>query len=54
MADMTNINVNYRLYVPTMLVIGLHGWILPPIGIILCDFVVYSGETREDTQKYGF
>ena len=25
-----------------MLVIGLHGWILPPVGIVLCDFVVYS------------
>ena len=32
-----------RLYVPTMLVIGLHGWILPPVGILLCDLIVYSG-----------
>lgn len=30
------------LYVPTLLVIGLHGWILPPLGILLCDMVVYS------------
>ncbi|XP_023319617.1 uncharacterized protein LOC111694818 isoform X3 [Eurytemora carolleeae] len=34
--------IHILLYVPTMLVIGLHGWILPPIGILLCDFVVYS------------
>ena len=25
-----------------MLVIGLHGWILPPLGILICDMVVYS------------
>jgi hypothetical protein len=25
-----------------MLVIGLHGWILPPALILLCDFVGYS------------
>ena len=30
------------MYIPTMLVIGLHGWILPPALILLCDFVVYS------------
>ena len=34
--------INSRLYIPTMLVIGLHGWILPPVGIVLCDFFVYS------------
>ena len=31
-----------RLYVPTMLVIGLHGWILPPGAILVCDLFVYS------------
>ncbi|XP_043197799.1 trace amine-associated receptor 13c-like [Amphibalanus amphitrite] len=30
------------LYIPTLLVIGLHGWILPPIGILICDMIVYS------------
>ena len=25
-----------------MLVIGLHGWYLHPIAILLCDFIVYS------------
>ena len=25
-----------------MLVIGLHGWFLHPIAILLCDMVVYS------------
>jgi len=30
------------LYIPTMLVVGLHGWILPPGAILLCDFFVYS------------
>ncbi|QQP54991.1 Uncharacterized protein FKW44_008015, partial [Caligus rogercresseyi] len=33
---------HFLLYVPTMLVIGLHGWFLHPIGILLCDMVVYS------------
>ena len=32
----------FRLYVPTMLVIGLHGWILPPGAILVCDLFVYS------------
>ena len=27
---------------PTMLVVGLHGWILPPGAILLCDLFVYS------------
>ena len=31
-----------RLYVPTMLVIGLHGWVLPPGAILVCDLFVYS------------
>ena len=31
-----------RLYVPTMLVVGLHGWILPPGAILVCDIFVYS------------
>merc|ERR1711892_192745 len=30
------------LYVPTMLVVGLHGWILPPEAILICDLFVYS------------
>ena len=25
-----------------MLVVGLHGWILPPSLIIICDMIVYS------------
>ena len=25
-----------------MLVVGLHGWILPPGAILLCDIFVYS------------
>ena len=25
-----------------MLVVGLHGWILPPAAILLCDVFVYS------------
>ena len=33
---------HFLLYVPTMLVIGLHGWFLHPIAILLCDMVVYS------------
>ena len=32
----------FRLYVPTMLVVGLHGWILPPGAILFCDLFVYS------------
>ena len=32
----------FRLYVPTMLVVGLHGWILPPGAILVCDIFVYS------------
>ena len=35
-------NLFHRLYVPTMLVIGLHGWILPPGAILVCDLFVYS------------
>ena len=30
------------MYVPTMLVIGLHGWFLHPIAILVCDMVVYA------------
>lgn len=30
------------LYIPTMLVVGLHGWILPPGAILFCDLFVYS------------
>ena len=33
---------HFLLYVPTMLVIGLHGWFLHPIAILLCDMIVYS------------
>lgn len=33
---------HFLLYVPTMLVIGLHGWFLHPIAIFICDLVVYS------------
>ena len=33
---------HFLLYVPTMLVIGLHGWFLHPIAILLCDMVVYG------------
>ena len=37
------VTISYiRLYIPTMLVIGLHGWILPPHLIIFCDWLVYS------------
>ena len=25
-----------------MLVVGLHGWILPPEAILICDLFVYS------------
>jgi hypothetical protein len=31
-----------QMYVPTMLVIGLHGWFLHPIAILICDMVVYA------------
>ena len=43
-----------------MLVVGLHGWILPPLGIIICDLIVYSEfiihpvlllSSSEDTRK---
>ena len=43
-----------------MLVVGLHGWILPPLAIILCDLIVYSEfiihpalllSSSEDTRK---
>ena len=27
---------------PTLLVVGLHGWILPPGAILVCDLFVYS------------
>ena len=30
---------HFLLYVPTMLVIGLHGWFLHPIAILLCDMI---------------
>ncbi|TRY61871.1 hypothetical protein TCAL_08472 [Tigriopus californicus] len=33
---------HFLLYVPTMMVIGLHGWFLHPIAILFCDMVVYS------------
>jgi hypothetical protein len=33
---------HFLLYVPTMLVIGLHGWFLHPVAILICDMVVYS------------
>nr|XP_040565037.1 pinopsin-like [Lepeophtheirus salmonis]XP_040565038.1 pinopsin-like [Lepeophtheirus salmonis] len=33
---------HFLLYVPTMLVIGLHGWFLHPVAILLCDMIVYS------------
>jgi hypothetical protein len=32
----------FQMYVPTMLVIGLHGWFLHPIAILICDMVVYA------------
>ncbi len=32
---------HFLLYVPTMLVIGMHGWFLHPVAILLCDMVVY-------------
>ena len=31
-----------RLYVPTVLVVGMHGWILPPVLILICDMFVYA------------
>ena len=31
-----------RLYVPTVLVVGLHGWLLSPLLIVVCDMFVYS------------
>lgn len=33
---------HFLMYVPTMLVIGLHGWFLHPIAILICDMVVYA------------
>ena len=30
------------LYVPSVVVVGLHGWLLPPSLIILCATVLYS------------
>ena len=43
MAACINLTLNYfRLYVPTVLVVGLHGWILPPSLIVVCDMFVYS------------
>ncbi len=30
---------HFLLYVPTMLVIGLHGWLLHPVAILACDMV---------------
>ena len=32
----------HRLYVPTVLVVGMHGWILPPVLILICDMFVYA------------
>ena len=31
-----------RLYIPTVLVVGLHGWLLSPLLIVVCDMFVYS------------
>ena len=31
-----------RLYIPTILVVGLHGWLLSPLLIVVCDMFVYS------------
>ena len=33
---------NPSLYLPTVLVVGLHGWILPPLLILICDLFVYA------------
>jgi hypothetical protein len=33
---------HFLLYVPTMMVIGLHGWFLHPVAILFCDMIVYA------------
>ena len=30
------------LYIPSVVVVGLHGWLLPPSLLILCATVLYS------------
>lgn len=37
-----NVTLSPRLYLPTVLVVGLHGWILPPVLILVCDLFVYA------------
>ena len=34
--------LTFSLYIPTVLVVGLHGWLLSPLLIVVCDMFVYS------------
>merc|ERR1719397_978583 len=38
----TSVIIHFILYVPSVVVVGLHGWLLPPSLIILCATVLYS------------
>ncbi|CAG0924652.1 unnamed protein product [Notodromas monacha] len=37
-----NTFIHFIFYIPAMLVVGLHGFGLPPVVILLCDFLVYG------------